>query len=332
MGALPTVLMGDPSYFRIRSGSNPHTRTRWGFRKKVDLPRAVRQWHTLAKCFTDLGVRVIVLPPSRENPGSVFPANAGFLYPKLPLGRVPLFYLSNLTPGRGGERPLYEEFLNRLGFQTGNLPYPFEGEADFIETSEGFLFTSGPILKQRFIPSLGFPPYRRLYGFRSDERNLGSLKEIVDNERIFPLTLVSEWFYHGDTVLFPFGVRKEYLLAYLPALASESQKLLLDLFGERLLPLEREDAIHFAANGFQVETGGIFHLILPEGLSTGLLQSVERRGVKTLTVDVSEFSEKGGGSVKCLLCDLGSMDLENPLFPEDKKDFWRERSYPSLYS
>ena len=37
------VLLGDPSYFRIKSGKNPYTRDRWGFRKVVDLPKALAQ-------------------------------------------------------------------------------------------------------------------------------------------------------------------------------------------------------------------------------------------------------------------------------------------------
>ena len=147
---------------------------------------------------------------------------------------------------------------------------------------------------------------------------------------VFPLRLVEELFYHGDTILSPFGPEREYLLAYLPALAPESQKKLLALFGERLIPLNRDDACHFAANGFQVVSKGILHFVLPEGLSGGLLEAIERRGAKVLTTDVSEFSDKGGGSVKCLLCDLGRVDLEGGGFSEGEKRFWEERSYEHL--
>ena len=330
MAALRTILMGDPSYFRIRFGSNPHTRTRFGFRKRVNLAEAKKQWHTLAKHFTHLGVRVVILPPSFENPGSVFPANAGFLFPKIGQDGQ-RFYLSNLTPARRGERPLYEDFLQRLGFRVASAPYPFEGEADFIETDSSFLFTSGPILQQRFVMQWGFPPYRRLYGFRSDARNLEFLKGIVKGKKIIPLTLTHEAFYHGDTALCPFGPRKEYLLVYLPAFTASSQEQLASFFGERLIPLEGDDARHFAANGFQTEYKGVFYLVLPEGLSPALLSSIEGRGVECVTVDVSEFSGKGGGSVKCLLCDLGGIDLEEGSFSEEQRRFWEERSYSSLY-
>jgi N-dimethylarginine dimethylaminohydrolase len=36
-----------------------------------------------------------------------------------------------------------------------------------------------------------------------------------------------------------------------------------------------------------------------------LLSEVRERGVTPLTADVSEFLKKGGGSVKCMVGDLG---------------------------
>ncbi len=37
------VLMGDPQHFSVKGGANPHTRTRWGTRRRVDRERAIRQ-------------------------------------------------------------------------------------------------------------------------------------------------------------------------------------------------------------------------------------------------------------------------------------------------
>ena len=44
---------------------------------------------------------------------------------------------------------------------------------------------------------------------------------------------------------------------------------------------------------------------MPGGVSDRLLDAVRDRGVEPLTVDVSEFLKKGGGSVKCMIGDLG---------------------------
>jgi len=332
MSSFQAILVGDPSFFRIRFGNNPHTRNRWGIKKRVNLEKAKDQWHAFVRALVAWGIKVVVLPPERESPGMVFPANAGFLYPKNGSFSEKRFYLSNLILGRRQERPFYHSFLSRLGYRVVTVPFPFEGEADFIETKDIFFFTCGKIVTPRFVPTWGFPPYKRRYGFRSDVRNLEFLKEVVQKKTVVSLTLVDERFYHGDTVLSPFGPRREHLLAYLPAFSQESQKKLLTFFKERLIPLEDRDAFRFAANSFQVKQGEEYGLVLPEGISNDLQKSVASTGIRILTVDVSEFFEKGGGSIKCLLCDLGEMTLEDPELSEETRKFWEARSYVSLYA
>jgi N-dimethylarginine dimethylaminohydrolase len=71
------VLMGDPAHFSVKGGANPHTRTRFGLRRRVNRERAIAQWKRLRDALKDLGVRVVVIPPAPEQPGLVYPANAG---------------------------------------------------------------------------------------------------------------------------------------------------------------------------------------------------------------------------------------------------------------
>jgi hypothetical protein len=47
---------------------------------------------------------------------------------------------------------------------------------------------------------------------------------------------------------------------------------------------------------------------MPGGISDALAGIVRERGVTPLTVDVSEFLKKGGGSVKCMIGDLGPVE------------------------
>ena len=307
-----TVLLGDPAYFRIQSGNNPHTRDRWGRRKRVDVPRAIAQWNELRKTLESHGVRVTVIPPVEEEPGLVFPANAGFRFGSR-------FYLSRLNPARAGERPIYRQVLTQLGIPVEELPcsFPFEGEADFIGVGDPsgepqkklYLFTFGKIEQPRLSLRGGFPPYRRTYGFRSDRRVLSTLQSIVGTQEVLPLELVNEAHYHGDTVLCPFGPREEFLLAYLPALSNESQATLRYRLGERLIPLRQEDGLLFAANSFQIPVDSYGErrrvLLMPDGLTDRLYATIRQLGVIPCPVDVSEFLEKGGGAVKCMLLDLG---------------------------
>lgn len=308
------VLLGDPSYFRIQAGANPHTRDLFGRRKKVDQEKGIAQWQNLKSLLESHGVKVHVLLPIPDQPGLVFPANAGFRFGNR-------FYLSNMNPARAGEREHYRRAIEALGLSVADFPspYQFEGEADFIPVGDPsgdpsrtvFLFTHGRVVSPRVVFQFGFPPYRRMYGFRSDSRVLPVLKEIVGNLEVIPLELVDEAHYHGDTVLAPFGPHQEFLLVYLPGLSTESQSRLQIRFGDRLLQVGQADGRRFAANSFQIERNDdgdrVFLLLMPDGMTQDLYQKIRSVGVIPCPVDLSEFLEKGGGAVKCMLLNLGNL-------------------------
>ncbi len=99
------VLMGDPTHFSVKGGANPHTRTRWGRRRSVDRERAIHQWHELHAALRDHDVEILVVPADPEQPGLVYPANAGFMQEvdrEQPLSERS-FYLANLLPTRAGD-------------------------------------------------------------------------------------------------------------------------------------------------------------------------------------------------------------------------------------
>ncbi len=301
-----SVLLGDPRYFQIKAGANPHTRDFWGRRKQVDQKVACAQWRNLKETLEGQGVKVHVLPAVPDLPGLVFPANAGFRFGNK-------IYLSNLNPTRAAEKEHYRQFLSNLGFAVADFPVgePSEGEADFFPAGDPYLFTYGRMERPRWVFRLGVPPYRRVYGFRSDLQVLETLRSIATGHEVIPLELVQEAHYHGDTALCVFGPRREYLLAYLQAFSESAQNVLRQRFGDRLVPLSETDGRQFAANSFQiiVRRNGeqIPVLLMPDGLTERLYQGVRARGVIPCPVDVSEFLEKGGGAVKCMLLDLGEM-------------------------
>lgn len=338
-----SVLMGDPSEFRIRGGANPHTRTSWGLRKTVDRALARRQWHGLAKVLLELGVDIYVVPALQTSPGLVYPANAGFLtepHEPKPLGQK-TFYLSRTLSTRAAEKMVYGGFLKALGFRVQEFPVRFEGEADFFPSADNFLFTSGYLTEQRFVFRAGWPPWKRVYGFRSAAAALDHLRPIVPNREIVPLTLVRETHYHGDTCLCAFGPLRQYLMAYLPALSASSQARLREKFGERLLPLSQEDGEMFSANSFQVEPfipeGGEAALaarptlVMPATATERLRAQVRERGADVVTADVSEFMTKGGGSVKCLIGDLGVLADDASDVSAGAKVFRPENRYTALF-
>ena len=125
---------------------------------------------------------------------------------------------------------------------------------------------------------------------------------------IVKLGLVLEAHYHGDTALCAFGPGRQHLLAYRAALEPAAWITLQRRFGSHLIDLGDEDAKRYAANSFTLtREDEESYLVMPDGLSDRLLGQVRERGVTPIAVDVSEFLKKGGGSVKCMIGDLGPM-------------------------
>jgi len=325
-----TIIMGDPRHFSVRGGANPHTRNILGMRKKVNPELARQQWHTMARTLLDHGAEVFVIEPRQELPGLVYPANAGFLYP---LQGCPAsdktFHLANLLPTRAAEREIYRPFIESLGFKTDAIQHRFEGEADFFPAGRYMLFTCGKVERQRFVPAFALPPWRRVYGLRSEAATIDELRAIAPDREILALELIVEAHYHGDTVLCSFGPRREFLLAYLDGLSAASRDRLRDAFGADLVELGQADAALYAANSFQLQHDGRFCLFMPQGVSDRLMRAVRDRGVEPVTVDVSEFLAKGGGSIKCMILDLGPA-AEQPVNPNSAA-FRIQRSYRRLF-
>jgi N-dimethylarginine dimethylaminohydrolase len=308
-----TVLMGDPSHFSVQGGANPHTRTRFGARRRVDRARAIEQWKGLRDTLRDLSVRVLVVPADPAQPGLVYPANAGFMTDvdaEKPLGEK-TFYLSNLLPTRAGERPHYEAVLRSAGVRTAGIDpaYRFEGEADFFPVGDAMVLTHGRLERQRFVPALAFPPWRRIYGFRTDARVEAELARIVAPRQIVRVELTLEAHYHGDTVLCAFGRGRRHLLAYRRGLTRAGWRAVEKAFGESVIELDEDDAARYAANSFTLTQNGESALVMPAGVSQRLCDQIRERGVAPITVDVSEFLKKGGGSVKCMIGDLGPVEI-----------------------
>jgi N-dimethylarginine dimethylaminohydrolase len=301
-----TILMGDPTHFSVIGGANPHTRTRLGIRKSVDADRARRQWRGLARALSERGTEVCIIEPHQGMSGLVYPANAGFLYPLAgEPANAKVFYLANLLPTRAREREVYRPLVESMGYRCADIASRFEGEADFFPAGRFMLFTHGVVERQRFVPRLGFPPWRRVYGFRSDAAAIHELAKISGDRPVLALELCLEAHYHGDTVLCSFGPNREFLLAYMQGLTAPSRDRLRSEFGTNLVELSETDAALYAANSFQIDNEGRLFLFMPQGISDALIGQVRDRGVELVTVDVSEFLAKGGGSVKCMILDLG---------------------------
>jgi hypothetical protein len=71
---------------------------------------------------------------------------------------------------------------------------------------------------------------------------------------------------------------------------------------------------------------------MPAGVTTELQAEVRARGVEPVLVEVSEFLRKGGGSVKCMIGDLGPWpDGDDRGVSDAVRAFRRARRYPALF-
>ncbi len=306
------VVMGDPDFFHIRYGANPHTRNRLGLKKSVDVVKAKDQWHAMKATLEKYDVKVDVIPAFETMPGLVFPANAGYvprLHQKLPIDQR-VVILSTLNSARAKESKVYAKFLKKkLGLRIRTIKRQFEGQADLVSWRGENIFTYGRLIKPQYQINFGIPPWKRLYGFRTDQRALHELHSWITLESSLSLELSNEAFYHGDTVLCPFGKKQEYLLVYFDGLTHSSQDLLKD--EANIISLNKRDAEAFAANSFQIIRKGQPVLFMPSGVSVKLRQQIEAKGIEVVPIDVSEFLHKGGGAVKCMLLDLGPSTLKS---------------------
>jgi N-dimethylarginine dimethylaminohydrolase len=326
--------MGDPKHFGVHGGANPHTRNVLGIKRRVNPAIASRQWHSLARAFVAHRTEVCVIPPHPQFSGLVYPANAGFLYPLDSVAdgqpsREKIFYLSHLLPTRAGERDVYRPFIRAMGYTMHDIAARFEGEADFFPAGRFMLFTHGVIERQRFVPRFGIPPWKRIYGFRSETAALDELRVIAGARSVLELELCLEAHYHGDTVLCSFGAEREFLLAYMAGLTSSSRDRLRTAYGNCLIELSEHDAALYAANSFQIDDGNRLYLFMPEGISNELTNEIRARSVEPVLVNVSEFLAKGGGSIKCMILDLGPRNQQPS--HSTATAFRAERSYTRVF-
>jgi hypothetical protein len=214
-----------------------------------------------------------------------------------------------------------------MGFRTNRIEARFEGEADFFAAGEFMIFTYGTVERQRFVPRIGIPPWKRVYGFRSEPGARNELEQIVAPRQILPIELINEAHYHGDTVFCSFGKKREFLLAYMQGVATKDRQVLRDRFGANLIELTESDAAIYAANSFQTDIEGKLYIFLPHGVSESLLSNISARDVTPVTVNVSEFLAKGGGSIKCMILDLGPRELQ----PASGAEFRAARAYQNLF-
>jgi len=257
---METFLLCPPDYFDINYSINP-----WMTGEKINIEKAKSQWIDLVCAIQSEGGNVRTIIPEKDYPDMVFTANAGIV-------KNNTFIISSMRHSeRKGESHYFRNWFKRE-------------EYDIVDIIPGVSFEGcGDVLVHQNSLIGG-------YGYRTDllalEVAAGTL-----GISLFDLKLSDPRFYHLDTCFCKISDNKA---IYYPKAfeKGEIEKLcgIIDL-----IPITEADARLFMCNSMRVNDTLLIptiHSEIGKNISNNL-------GIKTRSVNVSEFL-KSGGSIQCL--------------------------------
>jgi len=257
---METFLLCPPDYFSVEYSINP-----WMVGEKIDVSLVKHQWENLRDAIEHVGGKVKIINPVKGLPDMVFAANSGIVRGKdVVLSRMKY-------KERQGESTNYRKWFVDKGYNVINLMpgVTFEGCGDSLLYGDALI--GG-------------------YGFRSDKKALEITASTL-GLNLFTLALSDPRFYHLDTCFC--RVSKDKAIYYPAAFKAGEIKKLHSVID--LIPVSETDARLFMCNSMLVND----ILLIPEHQSDIGKTLRNKLGIKTCTVNVSEFL-KAGGSIQCL--------------------------------
>ena len=256
-----TVLMGDPTHFSVKGGANPHTRTRWGTRRAVDRAAAIAAVaRACTTCSRPRRARARRAAGRRAARASSIPPTPASSPTSTRRSRSPRrrFHLANLLPTRAGEK-------RALPARARSGRLPLRGRSIRATASRARPTSSRPATAtcsrtaasstSASCPRSRIPPWKRVYGFRTDARVEPVLAALVQPRRVLRVELVLEAHYHGDTALCAFGPGASTCSPTRAALAPGGWRAPRGRFADALVELSDDDAARYAANSFTLTPG-----------------------------------------------------------------------------
>ena len=262
-----------------------------------DPPVAAR----CATCCASSACAVEVIPPDPAHPGPRVPRERG-----LPARRR----VRALEPDPDARRRaagVPRARSSRSACPACRSRARFEGEADLFPAGDAFLFTHGRIRAQRFVPRLGWPPWKRVYGFRSDPAALAEIEALAPARQaraprrarrraLLPRRHLSVFVRPGPRVPARLRARAP------PREPRRAARALRRAAGRaRPTPTPRSTPRTRSRSSATASRCSSCRAASPRELA----DAVRATGTRIVDVDVSEFHKKGGGSVKCMIGDLG---------------------------
>ena len=273
------VLMSGADFFDDRQAINAYMDDRI----TVNVEKAKAEHASIQSAFKEAGIEVVTVAPPENCQDGVYTANWALV-----TGNKAV--MSNLPQVRQAESPYAETTLRRLGYDVVRLPiqYAFSGQGDAL-----------PCGKYLFVGSM----YRTHPAVHELLRNETGL-EVVGLQTVPELDIqnkpirnkVTGWpdsfFYDLDLAL---AVITPNLIAWCPdAFTEASQQRVRSITDIEKIEVSYEEATKASACNL-VSTG---ETVVMGAQAPVLKQALESKGLRVLTVDVTELM-KGGGFIRC---------------------------------
>jgi N-dimethylarginine dimethylaminohydrolase len=272
------VLMSGADFFSNDAPINPYYDV-----EKIDVSKAMAEHELIKQAFEQAGIEVVQVPPPATSQDGVYTANWG-------LCRGEKCVLSRLPAARSAEEAYAEQVLAQLGKRVLRVPdgLKFSGQGDSLPCG-GYLFAgsgyrSDPAAQQFVAATLGL----ELVQLRAVPELDAAGQPVTNASSGWP----DSFFYDIDLAI---SVLREDLIAYCPEAFDEVSRAKITA-----LPLEKIIVDHDeAVKGFACYLVSTGQTVIMSAHAPKFQAEVEKRGLKTITPEVSELS-KGGGYIRCV--------------------------------
>jgi hypothetical protein len=206
--------------------------------------------------------------------------------------------MQHMLPHRRGEAAYYQSLLGQIAGSSGleleivENPHRWEGMADVAVVGEHAVLTYAvPGHYDQGLAPKSPRSSREGISFAAEQSGVPESARIY-SELVYP-------HFHGDTV--HFGARPAagppVLVHYQGGLWGDGHDRVVRAVGrDHIVPVSLDDAVHqYAANSRQVGRG----VLVPDGVSRAFITSIERLGLSTHRVPLTELFAKAGGGPAC---------------------------------
>lgn len=249
----------------------------------VNRQKAIQEHSDIQKTFDQAGITVKKVPAPINCQDGVYTANWGLISGKKAI-------MSNLPNKRQAEEQYAEEQLKSLGFEIVKLPkeFRFSGQGDALPCGKYLFVGTNYRTSPETHPLLAKETGLQVIGVQAIPQLDNSGQPVINSVTGWP----DSFFYDLDLAI---AVISTSLIAWCPeAFTPESQSRIRAISDLEKIEVSLDEAMKASACNL-VSTG---ETVIMGNQAPNLKRKLESKGIKVITVDVTELM-KGGGFIRC---------------------------------